>query len=281
MFGRSTTDTEIKEASYGPKNRRKGNDFHIGSLNVRSISDQSKAEAFDLLAVNSGCKVIALQETKRKEGEWVLSSGAELICTRREAREGGLAFWIHKDSLDSLVETNRVSDRIITATSGEIWTEEQGVQWTERKASFRDKRNVIRTASNSSKSLNEINAELEIDVCLFLSLSSVTDVAHIHFNKTMLPLTPATSQRTGSRLKESKRSIGRLAARASIRLGTCGKCSFLVFIKIDNNTTIFKSSKLLCNGNDKQATPNESSRINATINKQLRMSAQGDDVYLR
>uniref|UniRef100_A0A8R1EG52 Endo/exonuclease/phosphatase domain-containing protein n=1 Tax=Caenorhabditis japonica TaxID=281687 RepID=A0A8R1EG52_CAEJA len=56
MFGRSTTDTEIKEASYGPKNRRKGNDFHIGSLNVRSISDQSKAEAFDLLAVNSGCK---------------------------------------------------------------------------------------------------------------------------------------------------------------------------------------------------------------------------------
>uniref|UniRef100_A0A8R1IKC5 Uncharacterized protein n=2 Tax=Caenorhabditis japonica TaxID=281687 RepID=A0A8R1IKC5_CAEJA len=29
-------------------------------------------------------------------------------------------------------------------------------------------------------------------------------------------------------------------------------------------------------GNDKQATPNESSRINATINKQLRMSAQGD-----
>uniref|UniRef100_A0A8R1EMI9 Uncharacterized protein n=1 Tax=Caenorhabditis japonica TaxID=281687 RepID=A0A8R1EMI9_CAEJA len=92
MFGRSTTDTEITEASYGPKNRRKGNDFHIGSLNVRSISDQSKAEAFDLLAVNSGCKVIALQETKRKEGEWVLSSGAELICTRREAREGGLAF---------------------------------------------------------------------------------------------------------------------------------------------------------------------------------------------
>uniref|UniRef100_A0A8R1IMI9 Reverse transcriptase domain-containing protein n=1 Tax=Caenorhabditis japonica TaxID=281687 RepID=A0A8R1IMI9_CAEJA len=116
MFGRSTTDTEIKEASYGPKNRRKGNDFHIGSLNVRSISDQSKAEAFDLLAVNSGCKVIALQETKRKEGEWVLSSGAELICTRREAREGRLAFWIHKDSLESLVETNRVSDRIITAT---------------------------------------------------------------------------------------------------------------------------------------------------------------------
>uniref|UniRef100_A0A8R1EDR8 Reverse transcriptase domain-containing protein n=1 Tax=Caenorhabditis japonica TaxID=281687 RepID=A0A8R1EDR8_CAEJA len=102
MFGRSTTDTEITEASYGPKNRRKGNDFHIGSLNVRSISDQSKAEAFDLLAVNSGCKVIALQETKRKEGEWVLSSGAELICTRREAREGGLAF--------------RESDRISTAS---------------------------------------------------------------------------------------------------------------------------------------------------------------------
>uniref|UniRef100_A0A8R1IN82 Uncharacterized protein n=1 Tax=Caenorhabditis japonica TaxID=281687 RepID=A0A8R1IN82_CAEJA len=71
MFGRSTTDTdtEMNEASYGPKNRRKGNDFHIGSLNVRSISDQSKAEAFDLLAVNSGCKVIALQETKRKKGE--------------------------------------------------------------------------------------------------------------------------------------------------------------------------------------------------------------------
>uniref|UniRef100_A0A8R1EIW5 Endonuclease/exonuclease/phosphatase domain-containing protein n=1 Tax=Caenorhabditis japonica TaxID=281687 RepID=A0A8R1EIW5_CAEJA len=116
MFGRSTTDTEITEASYGPKNRRKGNDFHIGSLNVRSISDQSKAEAFDLLAVNSGCKVIALQETKRKEGEWILSSGAELICTRREAREGGLAFWIHKDWLDSLVETKRESDRISTAS---------------------------------------------------------------------------------------------------------------------------------------------------------------------
>uniref|UniRef100_A0A8R1HW79 Uncharacterized protein n=1 Tax=Caenorhabditis japonica TaxID=281687 RepID=A0A8R1HW79_CAEJA len=81
------------------------------------------------------------------------------------------------------------------------------------------------------------------------SLSSVTDVAHIHSNKTMLPLTPATPQRTGSRLKESKCSIGRLAARASMRLRTCGKCSFLVFIKIDNNTTIFKTSKLLCNVN--------------------------------
>uniref|UniRef100_A0A8R1IWF7 Uncharacterized protein n=1 Tax=Caenorhabditis japonica TaxID=281687 RepID=A0A8R1IWF7_CAEJA len=65
----------------------------------------------------------------------------------------------------------------------------------------------------------------------------------------MLSITPATSQRTGSRLKELKRSIGRLAARASIRLRTCGKCSFLVFIKIDNNTTIFKPSKLLCNVN--------------------------------
>uniref|UniRef100_A0A8R1ILP5 Reverse transcriptase domain-containing protein n=2 Tax=Caenorhabditis japonica TaxID=281687 RepID=A0A8R1ILP5_CAEJA len=116
MFGRSTTDMEIKEASYGPKNKRKGNDFHIGSLNVRSISDQSKAEAFDLLAVNSGCKVIALQETKRKEGEWIMASGAELICKRREAREGGLAFWIHKDWLECLVETKRESDRIITAT---------------------------------------------------------------------------------------------------------------------------------------------------------------------
>uniref|UniRef100_A0A8R1EBD6 Uncharacterized protein n=1 Tax=Caenorhabditis japonica TaxID=281687 RepID=A0A8R1EBD6_CAEJA len=63
----------------------------------------------------------------------------------------------------------------------------------------------------------------------------------------MLPLTPATSQRTGSRLKESKCSIGRLAARASIRFEN--KCSFLVFIKIDSNTTIFKTSKLLCNVN--------------------------------
>uniref|UniRef100_A0A8R1E106 Transposable element Tc3 transposase-like DNA-binding HTH domain-containing protein n=1 Tax=Caenorhabditis japonica TaxID=281687 RepID=A0A8R1E106_CAEJA len=87
-----------------------------------------------------------------------------------------------------------------------------------KKASFRDKRNVIRTASNSSKSLNEIKAELGLDVCLFFSLSSVTDVAHIHSNKTMLPLTPTTQQRTCSRLKESKCSIGRLAARASIRL---------------------------------------------------------------
>uniref|UniRef100_A0A8R1EN76 Uncharacterized protein n=1 Tax=Caenorhabditis japonica TaxID=281687 RepID=A0A8R1EN76_CAEJA len=65
MFGRSTTDTEITEASYGPKNRRKGNDFHIGSLNVRSISDQSKAEAFDLLAVNSGCKLTWLPGVQR------------------------------------------------------------------------------------------------------------------------------------------------------------------------------------------------------------------------
>uniref|UniRef100_A0A8R1E6I7 Uncharacterized protein n=1 Tax=Caenorhabditis japonica TaxID=281687 RepID=A0A8R1E6I7_CAEJA len=56
------------------------------------------------------------EETKRKEGEWVLSSRVELICTIREAREGGLVFWIHKDWLDSLVETNRESDRIITAT---------------------------------------------------------------------------------------------------------------------------------------------------------------------
>uniref|UniRef100_A0A8R1IUU0 Transposable element Tc3 transposase-like DNA-binding HTH domain-containing protein n=1 Tax=Caenorhabditis japonica TaxID=281687 RepID=A0A8R1IUU0_CAEJA len=119
---------------------------------------------------------------------------------------------------------------------------EQRVQWTERKASFRDKGNVIRTASNSSKSLNEIKAELGLDVCLFLYFSSVTDVAHIHSNKTMLPLTPATSQRTGSRLKESKCSIGRLAARTSIRLRTCGKCSFLVFIKIDNNIQAFKTA---------------------------------------
>uniref|UniRef100_A0A8R1E8X8 HTH_Tnp_Tc3_1 domain-containing protein n=1 Tax=Caenorhabditis japonica TaxID=281687 RepID=A0A8R1E8X8_CAEJA len=85
-----------------------------------------------------------------------------------------------------------------------------------RKASSRDERNVIRTASNSSTSLNEIKAELGLDVCLCLSLSSVTDVAHIHSNKTMLPLTPATSQRTCSRLKESKCSIGRLAVRTSI-----------------------------------------------------------------
>uniref|UniRef100_A0A8R1ISQ1 Transposable element Tc3 transposase-like DNA-binding HTH domain-containing protein n=1 Tax=Caenorhabditis japonica TaxID=281687 RepID=A0A8R1ISQ1_CAEJA len=120
---------------------------------------------------------------------------------------------------------------------------------TERKASFRDKRNVIRIASNSLKSLNEIKAEPGLDVCLFLSLSSVTDVAHIQSNKTMLPLTPATSQITGSRLKESKRSIGRLAARASIRLRTCWKCSFLLFIKIDNNKIIFKTSKQLCNVN--------------------------------
>uniref|UniRef100_A0A8R1E8T5 Endonuclease/exonuclease/phosphatase domain-containing protein n=1 Tax=Caenorhabditis japonica TaxID=281687 RepID=A0A8R1E8T5_CAEJA len=32
-----------------------------------------------------------------------MSSGAKLICTRREAREGGLAFWIHKDWLESLI----------------------------------------------------------------------------------------------------------------------------------------------------------------------------------
>uniref|UniRef100_A0A8R1IDG1 Uncharacterized protein n=1 Tax=Caenorhabditis japonica TaxID=281687 RepID=A0A8R1IDG1_CAEJA len=56
MFGRSTTDTEIYEEPYDPKNRWKGYDFHIGSRNVRSISDQSKAKAFDILAVNSGCK---------------------------------------------------------------------------------------------------------------------------------------------------------------------------------------------------------------------------------
>uniref|UniRef100_A0A8R1HQ21 Reverse transcriptase domain-containing protein n=1 Tax=Caenorhabditis japonica TaxID=281687 RepID=A0A8R1HQ21_CAEJA len=46
----------------------------------------------------------------------VRNCGAELICTRREAREGGLAFWIHKDWLDSLVETKREPDRI-TPTS--------------------------------------------------------------------------------------------------------------------------------------------------------------------
>uniref|UniRef100_A0A8R1EU84 HTH_Tnp_Tc3_1 domain-containing protein n=1 Tax=Caenorhabditis japonica TaxID=281687 RepID=A0A8R1EU84_CAEJA len=36
-----------------------------------------------------------------------------------------------------------------------------------RKASSRDERNVIRTASNSSTSLNKINAELGIDACPF------------------------------------------------------------------------------------------------------------------
>uniref|UniRef100_A0A8R1II32 Transposable element Tc3 transposase-like DNA-binding HTH domain-containing protein n=1 Tax=Caenorhabditis japonica TaxID=281687 RepID=A0A8R1II32_CAEJA len=118
-----------------------------------------------------------------------------------------------------------------------------------RKASSRDEKIVIRTASNSSTSLNEINAELGIDVCPFFVPFFRDRRRHIHSNKTMLPITPATSQRTGSRLKESKCSIGRLAARASMRLRTCGKCSFLVFIKIDNNTTIFKTSKLLCNVN--------------------------------
>uniref|UniRef100_A0A8R1EI60 Transposable element Tc3 transposase-like DNA-binding HTH domain-containing protein n=1 Tax=Caenorhabditis japonica TaxID=281687 RepID=A0A8R1EI60_CAEJA len=91
-----------------------------------------------------------------------------------------------------------------------------------RKASSRDERNVIRTAPNSSTSLNEINAELGIDVCPFFVPSSVTDVAHIHSNKTMLPLTPATPQRTCSRVKESKCSIGQLAARTSVRLRICG-----------------------------------------------------------
>uniref|UniRef100_A0A8R1IMV8 Transposable element Tc3 transposase-like DNA-binding HTH domain-containing protein n=1 Tax=Caenorhabditis japonica TaxID=281687 RepID=A0A8R1IMV8_CAEJA len=36
-----------------------------------------------------------------------------------------------------------------------------------RKASSRDEKIVVRTASNSSTSLNEINAELGIDVCPF------------------------------------------------------------------------------------------------------------------
>uniref|UniRef100_A0A8R1EHI1 Uncharacterized protein n=1 Tax=Caenorhabditis japonica TaxID=281687 RepID=A0A8R1EHI1_CAEJA len=51
-------------------------------LNVRSIPDQSMAEAFDLLAVNIGCKATSFQEAKRKGGEGVIPSGAELILTR-------------------------------------------------------------------------------------------------------------------------------------------------------------------------------------------------------
>uniref|UniRef100_A0A8R1I4J3 Uncharacterized protein n=1 Tax=Caenorhabditis japonica TaxID=281687 RepID=A0A8R1I4J3_CAEJA len=39
-----------------------------------------------------------------------MPSEAELICKRREAREGGLAFWIHKDWLECLVETKRELD---------------------------------------------------------------------------------------------------------------------------------------------------------------------------
>uniref|UniRef100_A0A8R1IEE4 Uncharacterized protein n=1 Tax=Caenorhabditis japonica TaxID=281687 RepID=A0A8R1IEE4_CAEJA len=54
----------------------------------------------------------------------------------------------------------------------------------------------------------------------------------------MLPLTPATPQTTCSRLKESKCSIGRLAARTSIRLRICGSFSFLVFIEMDHNKKI-------------------------------------------
>uniref|UniRef100_A0A8R1DKL9 Reverse transcriptase domain-containing protein n=1 Tax=Caenorhabditis japonica TaxID=281687 RepID=A0A8R1DKL9_CAEJA len=165
MFGKSTTVTEITEASYGPKNRRKGNDFHIGSLNVRSISDQSKAEAFDLLVVNSGCKVIALQERKRKEREWVLSSGAELICTRLEAREGGLAFWIHKDWLDSLVETKRESDRISTASFDfhgshlhviNVYAPTSAANETQSDKFYKDLKKVYTRLSNRVSILNTI-----------------------------------------------------------------------------------------------------------------------------
>uniref|UniRef100_A0A8R1ETD7 Transposable element Tc3 transposase-like DNA-binding HTH domain-containing protein n=1 Tax=Caenorhabditis japonica TaxID=281687 RepID=A0A8R1ETD7_CAEJA len=57
-----------------------------------------------------------------------------------------------------------------------------------RKVSFRDERNVIRTASNSPKSLNESRRNLDSMSALSSSLFSVTDIAHIHSNKTILRL---------------------------------------------------------------------------------------------
>uniref|UniRef100_A0A8R1IXX9 Integrase catalytic domain-containing protein n=1 Tax=Caenorhabditis japonica TaxID=281687 RepID=A0A8R1IXX9_CAEJA len=56
-----------------------------------------------------------------------------------------------------------------------------------RKASSRYERNVIRTASNSSKSPNEINAELGLDICPFFrnrrrSHTFQQDNAAIHFS---------------------------------------------------------------------------------------------------
>uniref|UniRef100_A0A8R1E785 Uncharacterized protein n=1 Tax=Caenorhabditis japonica TaxID=281687 RepID=A0A8R1E785_CAEJA len=72
------------------------------------------------------------------------------------------------------------------------------------------------TSSEPLPTLRQVSTKLmrslESMSALSSSLSSVTDVAHIHSNKTMLPLTPATPQRTCSRLKESKCSVGQLAA---------------------------------------------------------------------
>uniref|UniRef100_A0A8R1INZ1 Uncharacterized protein n=1 Tax=Caenorhabditis japonica TaxID=281687 RepID=A0A8R1INZ1_CAEJA len=62
-------------------------------IDIRSF----KSQELDLLAVNSCCKAITIQEKKRKEGQWIVSSGAELICTLHEAQEGGNSFWIHED----------------------------------------------------------------------------------------------------------------------------------------------------------------------------------------
>uniref|UniRef100_A0A8R1IE94 Uncharacterized protein n=1 Tax=Caenorhabditis japonica TaxID=281687 RepID=A0A8R1IE94_CAEJA len=76
------------------------------------------------------------------------------------------------------------------------------------------------TSSEPLPTLRKVSTKLmrslESISALSSFISSVTDVAHIHPNKTMLPLTPATPQRTCSRLKESKCLIGRLAARTSI-----------------------------------------------------------------
>uniref|UniRef100_A0A8R1E477 Uncharacterized protein n=1 Tax=Caenorhabditis japonica TaxID=281687 RepID=A0A8R1E477_CAEJA len=59
---------------------------------------------------------------------------------------------------------------------------------------------IEKTSSEPLPTLRQISTKLmrslESMSALSSALSSVTDVAHIHSNKTMLPLTPATPQRT-------------------------------------------------------------------------------------
>lgn len=110
MKRKSTKDME--NTIFGPPNRRKCNDTYFGSLNVRSISNQDRVEAFDKLAVASGCKVIALQETKRQNGSVKTPSGGEIITFDRKPREGGVGFWICKEWSQFVVECVKAKERL-------------------------------------------------------------------------------------------------------------------------------------------------------------------------
>uniref|UniRef100_A0A8R1I9G2 Transposable element Tc3 transposase-like DNA-binding HTH domain-containing protein n=1 Tax=Caenorhabditis japonica TaxID=281687 RepID=A0A8R1I9G2_CAEJA len=118
-----------------------------------------------------------------------------------------------------------------------------------RKASSRDERNVIRTACNSSTSLNEINTEPGIDVCPFFVPFFRNGRRSHTFQQDNAAINSSNSIKNLFAFKGIKVLDWPASARTSIRLRICGSFSFLVFIEMDHNKKLFKTSNLLCNVN--------------------------------